>query len=160
LSRKLPRLAAALLRLQLRASVLRRKIVSGVAAAGLDEERTASFFEPARRDPRIADDLVAAMAGFRPHLLIDAATAIPRFERPVLLVWGESCDFFPITDAQRLASEFPSATLVSVPEAKTWVPVDSPAVVAAAIAEFVPTPVDSPASSFSVRRQASAAGGA
>ena len=100
------------------------------------------------------------MAGFRPHLLIDAAEAIPRFDRPVLLVWGESCDFFPITDAQRLASEFPSATLVSVPEAKTWVPVDNPAVVADAIAEFVPTPVDSPASSFSVRRQASAAGGA
>jgi pimeloyl-ACP methyl ester carboxylesterase len=89
----------------------------------------------------VADDLVAALAGFRPQLLIDAAEAIPRYDRPVLLVWGDSCEFFPITDAKRLASEFPSATLHSVPGAKTWVPVDSPGTVADAIVEFVPTPV-------------------
>ncbi len=46
-----------------------------------------------------------------------------------------------MTDAQRLASEFPRATLVPVPEAKTWVPIDNPAAVAVAIAEFVPTQV-------------------
>jgi pimeloyl-ACP methyl ester carboxylesterase len=88
----------------------------------------------------VVDDLVAALAGLRPQLLIDAAEAIPRFDRPVLLIWGESCNFFPITDAQRLASEFPRPTLVSVPEAKTWVPIDNPAAVADAIVKFVPTP--------------------
>ena len=110
-----------------------------VAASGLDDERAESFFEPARRDRRVAGDLVAALAGLRPQLLMDAAEAIPRFDRPVLLIWGESCDFFPITDAHRLASEFPRATLVSVPGAKTWVPIDNPAAVADAIIEFVPT---------------------
>jgi len=88
----------------------------------------------------VVDDLVAALAGLRPHLLIDAAEAIPRFDRPVLLIWGDSCDFFPMRDAQRLASEFPSATLVSVPGAKTWVPIDCPVAVADAIGKFVPTP--------------------
>jgi AcrR family transcriptional regulator len=73
-------------------------------------------------------------------MVIDAADVIRRFDRPVLLVWGESCDFFPIADAQRLASEFPSATLRAVPGAKTWVPVDDPGVVVDAIAEFVPAP--------------------
>jgi pimeloyl-ACP methyl ester carboxylesterase len=141
LSRTLPRLARAMIRLQLGSSGARRKLVSTVAANGLDEERAESFFGPARRDPRVADDLVAAMAGFRPQLLIDAAAAIPRFDRPVLLVWGESCDFFPIAHAQRLRSEFPSATLVSVPGAKTWVPIDDPVAVADAVAAFVPTPV-------------------
>jgi pimeloyl-ACP methyl ester carboxylesterase len=43
--------------------------------------------------------------------------------------------------ARRLASEFPHATLVPVPGAKTWVPVDNPAAVAEAIGTFVPTPV-------------------
>ena len=81
------------------------------------------------------------MAGFRPQLLIDAAEAIPRFDRPVLLVWGDSCEFFPMAGARRLASEFPHATLVPVPGAKTWVPVDNPAAVADAIAGFVPAPV-------------------
>ena len=139
--RALPRLARALLRLQLRSPRGRRKVVSSVTASGLDDERAESFFGPARRDRRVADDLVAAMAGFRPQLLIDAAEAIPRFDRPVLLVWGESCDFFPMTDARRLASDFPCATLVPVPGAKTWVPVDNPVAVAGAIAEFVPAPV-------------------
>jgi pimeloyl-ACP methyl ester carboxylesterase len=37
-------------------------------------------------------------------------------------------------------SDFPSATLVSVPGAKTWVPIDDPGAVADAIVEFVPAP--------------------
>ena len=141
LARKFPRLARALLRLQLRPPVARRKIVSTVAASRLDHDRDESFFEPARDDTRVANDLIAAMAGFRPQLLIDAARAIPQFDRPVLLIWGDSCDFFPITDARRLASEFPNATLIPVPGAKTWIPIDNPAAVSDAIIEFVPTPV-------------------
>ncbi|MQA73712.1 MAG: hypothetical protein GEU88_05090 [Solirubrobacterales bacterium] len=59
--RALPRLARALLRLQLRSSSGRRKIVSGVAASGLDHEREESFSGPALRDRRVADDLVARL---------------------------------------------------------------------------------------------------
>jgi pimeloyl-ACP methyl ester carboxylesterase len=134
--RALPRLSRAALRL-----AARRRNVSSVTANGLDPERAESFFGPARRDPRVAGDLVAAMAGFRPQLLIDAAAVIPRFSRPVLLIWGDSCGFFPMAHAQRLASDFPHATLVPVPGAKAWVPVDNPAAVADAIGHFVPTPV-------------------
>jgi pimeloyl-ACP methyl ester carboxylesterase len=134
--RALPRLSRAALRL-----AARRRNVSSVTANGLDPERAESFFGPARRDPRVAGDLVAAMAGFRPQLLIDAAAVIPQFDRPVLLIWGDSCGFFPMAHAQRLASDFPHAALVPVPGAKTWVPVDNPAAVADAIGHFVPTPV-------------------
>jgi pimeloyl-ACP methyl ester carboxylesterase len=140
LARAYPRLARALLRLQLRWSTPRRKVVSSVTANRLDDERMDSFLGPARRDPRVADDLVAAMAGFRPQLLVDAAEVIPRFDQPVLLVWGDRCDFFPMAHAQRLAADFPHAKLVSVPGAKTWVPIDNPAMVANAISEFVPAP--------------------
>ena len=139
LCRAVPWLVGPLLRLQLRVPTLERRLVFGAAASGLDPERRASFFGPARRDRGIVADLVAAMAGFRPQLLIDAAKVIPRYDRPVLLVWGDSCDFFPVTDAERLAAEFPDAELVVVPGAKTWVPVDNPGVVAESIARFVPT---------------------
>jgi pimeloyl-ACP methyl ester carboxylesterase len=81
------------------------------------------------------------MAGFRPQLLLDAAEAIPRFGRPTLLIWGPGGDFFPLPHVRRLASDFPRATLVSVPGAKTWVPVDNPAAVAEAISGFVPAQV-------------------
>ncbi len=130
LARTFPRLSRALLRQPLRSPAVRRKIISIVAVFG-----------PARRDPRVAGDLIAASAGFRPQLLIDAAEAITQFDRPVLLIWGESCDFFPMTAARRLASEFPRALLVSVPGAKTWVSIDNPAAVTDAIAEFVPARV-------------------
>jgi len=139
--RAFPRLARTGLRLQFRSSAVRRRGIATVTASGLDDERAESFFGPIRRDRRVADDMVAAMAGERPQLLIDAAEAIHGFDRPVLLIWGESCDFFPMAHARRLASDFPRATLVPVPGAKTWVPVDNPAVVADAIGTFVPTPV-------------------
>jgi pimeloyl-ACP methyl ester carboxylesterase len=140
LCRTFPNAARALLRLQLRSSILRRRAIATVTATSLDHERAESFLGPIRRDKRVAGDMVAAQAGARPQLLVDAAEAIPRFDRPVLLIWGESCDFFPVTGAERLASDFPHATLVRVPGAKTWVPIDSPGAVADAIAEFVPTP--------------------
>jgi pimeloyl-ACP methyl ester carboxylesterase len=138
--RATPGLASALIQLALRSSAFRRKTVSSVAATDLDQERLESFFAPMRRDRRVAGDLVAAMGGFHPDLMLDAARAIPQFDRPVLLVWGEACDFFPLADAERLASDFPSATLRPVPAAKTWVPVDNPSAVAAALLEFVPAP--------------------
>ncbi len=141
LCRALPRFSRALVRLQWRSGPARRRGLAGVTATGLDDERDESFFGPMRRDRRIADDFVAAFGGFRPQLLLDAADAIPRFDRPVLLVWGDACDFFPIEHAHRLASELPRATLVEVPGAKTWVPVDNPAAVVGAIVEFVPAPV-------------------
>jgi pimeloyl-ACP methyl ester carboxylesterase len=140
LCRALPGLARVLTRQQLRSAAGRRRLAAGACAAGLDDARAESFFGPGRRDPRVAGDLVAAMAGCRPQLLVEAASAFPRFGQPVLLVWGDRCDFFPMAHAQRLATQFPHATLVPVPGAKTWVPVDNPAVLAGAISDFVPVP--------------------
>ena len=101
-ARAVPWLARAALRLQARSPVMQRRALSTVTASGLDSSRMESFFEPIRRDKRVADDLVAALAGFRPQLLIDAAAAIPRFDRPVLLIWGESCRLLP--DDRRAAT--------------------------------------------------------
>jgi pimeloyl-ACP methyl ester carboxylesterase len=139
--RTIPRFAQAMLKLQAGSSVSRRRVISTVTAGGLDDERTESFFGPARHNKKVAEDLVAAQAACRPQLLLDAAEAIPRFRRPVLLIWGDSCGFFPMAGAERLASDFPSARLITVPGAKTWVPVDDPSTVADAIVEFVPTQV-------------------
>jgi pimeloyl-ACP methyl ester carboxylesterase len=141
LCRTLPWLARSLIRLQLRSPAGRRRVTATVAARGLDDDRAESFFGPPSRDPQVAGDLVAAQGGFRKELLLDAANEIPRFDRPVLLIWGDSCGFFPMTGAQRLASEFPDATLVPVHGAKTWVPVDNPDAVADAIVTFVPARV-------------------
>ena len=139
LCRRVPRLARAAIRARFRSAGARRKGVAAVAARGVDPEREQSFFGRVR-DPRVAGDLVAATAGFEPRLLVDAAGAIASFERPVMLIWGDADDFFPIAHAQRLAADFPDATLITVPGAKTWVPVDDPVAVAEGIGAFVPVP--------------------
>jgi pimeloyl-ACP methyl ester carboxylesterase len=136
--RRAPRVAARLFRLQMRSSVARRRGIATVTARGLDPEREESFFGHLRHEPRVADDLVAAMGGFRPELLVNAAGAITGFDRPVLLIWGDSDEFFPMAHAHRLASEFPDATLVTVPGSKAWVPVDNPEAVVDGIATFIP----------------------
>ncbi|HEY3958787.1 MAG TPA: alpha/beta hydrolase [Streptosporangiaceae bacterium] len=145
LARRLPWLARELIQLQFQAqarwAAVRRRGTAAVSARGLDAERAASFFTPGLRDRRVTGDFVAAWGGLHQQLLVDAAGAIPQFDRPVLLVWGDACRYFPMAHAERLASEFPHATLVPVPGAKTWVPVDNPAAVAGAIAGFVPAPV-------------------
>ncbi len=139
--RRVPGIARAAFRLQVSTAIGRRRSVATVVANGLDAEREAAFFGPGRRDPGVVDDMVAAMAGCRPELLVDAAEAIPRFDRPVLLIWGESDEFFPMAHAHRLASAFPQARLISVPGAKTWVPIDNPDAVADGVASVVPVPV-------------------
>lgn len=106
------------------------------AAGDLGDELIDSLYDPLRRDRRIADDYVTAVARFDPELFSNTAQAISRFDRPVLLIWGDSCDRYGTADACRLALTFPNATLVLVPGAKTWVPVDDPEAVAAAISEF------------------------
>jgi pimeloyl-ACP methyl ester carboxylesterase len=138
--RTAPCAARGALGLLARSGVLQRQAVTTAAREPFDAERAESVFGPIRRDDRIAGDLVAAMAGFRPQLLVDAAPAIRAFRHPVLLVWGEQCDFFPVAHARRLADDFPDATLITVPGAKTWTPVDAPVAVADAIAGFVPAP--------------------
>jgi pimeloyl-ACP methyl ester carboxylesterase len=135
--RRLPRLARAGIRARFRSAKARRTAAATVVARGLDAEREQSFFGRVR-DPRVAADLVAATAGFRPEILVAAAGAIPRFERPVLVIWGDADEFFPLEHAHRLAADFPDATLIIVPGAKTWVPIDDPVAVADGIGAFVP----------------------
>ena len=139
LCRRQPRLARGLMGVQLRLPMARDRLVASVTAAGLDDELTATFFGPGRRVPGVLDDLVGAMAGCRPELLVDAAAAISGFNRPVMLIWGDSDRFFPMAHAERLASDFPTASLISVRGARTWVPIDNPSAVADAILNFVPT---------------------
>jgi pimeloyl-ACP methyl ester carboxylesterase len=125
------------LRAALRSRFGRRQFAGSVAAQPLGEERAASFFEP-MNIPAAVDDLIGAMANLEPTASIAAAGAIQRFDRPVLLAWGDACRFFPVRHGQRLAESFPDAHLRIIPGAKTWVPVDAPDLLAAMLADFVP----------------------
>jgi pimeloyl-ACP methyl ester carboxylesterase len=137
LCRRTPTIACRIVRRSLRSPRGRRRFVGAVASRPLDAARAESFFAPSR-DPRIVDDLVRAFATFRPATMLAAAAALERFDRPVLLAWGDRCDFFPMAHADRIAATFPDATVTTIAGARTWVPVDEPAQLATAIAQFAP----------------------
>lgn len=98
-----------------------------------DDELTASWIRPCVDDPRIARNLATLLRGVAATDLTDVATRLPRFGKPVTLVWGQADRCFTPALGRRLAGLFPDATLVEVPGARTFVALDAPDEVADAI---------------------------
>ena len=86
--------------------------------------------------PRLAGPLKFFGAA-SPQITLAAAAKLPRLRIPALIVWGADDTFFPLSDARRLADIIPDATLVEVPNGKTFVALDQPDAVADAIASFL-----------------------
>jgi pimeloyl-ACP methyl ester carboxylesterase len=62
-----------------------------------------------------------------------AAPAIESFAKPVTLAWGTDDTLFPLAHAHRLRDAFPRVTLIEIPHSSTFVMLDAPQQVAAAI---------------------------
>lgn len=108
----------------------------GMLAHGADTELTASWLTPARTDARIAGDLAAMCRGTAATDLTEVAPRLHRFTKPVRLVWGTADRFFTPKLGRRLAALFPEGSLVDVPGARTFVPLDDPDSVVQAITEI------------------------
>ncbi|MDT5007163.1 MAG: hypothetical protein QOJ95_4322 [Mycobacterium sp.] len=78
-------------------------------------------------------DAVAVTASLDPALTMRAAAAIEAFEKPVTLAWGTDDELFPLSHAYRLRDAFPQATLTEIPDCSTFVMLDAPQKLAAAI---------------------------
>jgi pimeloyl-ACP methyl ester carboxylesterase len=98
-----------------------------------DDELTASWIEPMLSDPRIAQNLATLLRAVGAMDLNDVATRLPRFTKPVTIVWGMADRCFTPALGRRLAALFPNATMVEVPGARTFVARDEPAAVVDAI---------------------------
>ena len=78
-------------------------------------------------------DAVTLTASLDPALTLRAAPAIEAFDRPVTLTWGTEDALFPLDHARRLRDAFPQATLIEIPDCSTYVMLDAPEQLAAAI---------------------------
>jgi len=99
-----------------------------------DDALTASWVTPISTDRRIAQNLARLLRGVGAMDLTDVATRLPRFTKPVTVVWGMADRCFTPSLGRRLAALFPNATFVEVPGARTFVALDAPRAVADAIA--------------------------
>jgi pimeloyl-ACP methyl ester carboxylesterase len=96
----------------------------------------ASWMEPAMHDPGIRRDLKKVTVGMNKRYTLEAAQKLRGSELPILFAWAPGDRYFPISYAQRLASEAGNARIVEIADSKTFVALDQPQRLADEIAGF------------------------
>jgi pimeloyl-ACP methyl ester carboxylesterase len=96
----------------------------------------ASWLEPGMRDRDVRRDLGKVTAGMNKRHTLEAAAKLRGSQLPILLAWAPGDRYFPISYAERLAEEAGNARIARIPDAKTFVPLDQPALLAEEIAQF------------------------
>jgi pimeloyl-ACP methyl ester carboxylesterase len=105
----------------------------GLLVRDPDPALTAAWIKPAGSDSRIAGDFAALARGIGRTDLTGVAPRLHRFTKPVRLVWGTADRCFTASLGRRLAALFPDSSMVEVPGARTFVPLDNPGAVVDAI---------------------------
>ncbi len=101
-----------------------------------DAALTRGWVQPALEDAAIRRDITRFARGVRRDELVDAASWLGAFDKPVRLVWGTRDRLFSGAMAKRLQAAFAKAELIEVAGATTFVSVDQPEAVADAILEM------------------------
>ena len=108
---------------------------------GLVERRltdeTIPWSMPYLQQVGVRRDVANFARGWRRDALAEVQDAIARFDRPVLLTWGQRDRFFTPELGRRLAAAFPHARLVEIPDGRTFVSLDQPDAVANEITSFL-----------------------
>jgi pimeloyl-ACP methyl ester carboxylesterase len=84
-------------------------------------------------------DSFSFLVGCKPEMMLEATTKFSNFWAPVLLIWGEQDQLFPVELAENLTREFKDVRLVRIPGASLFVSLDDPGRVAQEIASFIPS---------------------
>lgn len=106
------------------------------ARTRIPADLVASWMEPSMRDPAVRRDLQKVTAGMSKRHTLEAAEKLRGTELPILLAWAPGDRFFPLSYAERLAANAVNARIVQIPDAKTFVPLDQPQLLADEIAAF------------------------
>jgi pimeloyl-ACP methyl ester carboxylesterase len=108
----------------------------GLVESRLTDE-TIPWSMPYLQQVGVRRDVARFARGWRRDALSEVQDALARFDRPVLLTWGQRDRFFTPGLGRRLAAVFPSSRLVEISDARTFVSLDQPDEVADAIASFL-----------------------
>jgi pimeloyl-ACP methyl ester carboxylesterase len=129
----------ALLAAPFRIPALARAAFRPFARTAIPPELVASWMQPGLHDPGVKRDAKKVTAGMNKRYTLEAAQKLRDSELPILLTWAPGDRYFPISYAERLASEAGNARIVEIPDSKTFVPIDQPQRLSEEIAEFVGT---------------------
>ena len=107
------------------------------AKTPIPPELVASWMRPPMDDPGIRRDLKKVTVDMNKRYTLEAAEKLRGSRLPILFTWAPGDKLFPISYAERLASEVGNARIVEIPDAGTFVPLDQPQRLAEEIAGFV-----------------------
>ncbi|MBY6368735.1 alpha/beta fold hydrolase [Rhodococcoides corynebacterioides] len=111
----------------------------GLSKAGIPDAVLDDWFAPATRSADIRRDLRKFCVGTPARsTLLEWASRLSTFDRPVLVVWATEDRMMPLSHARRLEQVFPNARRVQIDDSWTLLPVDQPHRFAAALRDFVP----------------------
>jgi pimeloyl-ACP methyl ester carboxylesterase len=136
---RIPGLTQALAQSMLRAPALRRlPLAYGVLAKSrIPDDVLTRYIKPSATIPGVRRDLAKFTRSISNEITLAVAEELRSFNKPVLILWTPEDRFFPITLAERLASDIPNAELVQIEDAHVFVAEDQPERVASEISRFV-----------------------
>jgi pimeloyl-ACP methyl ester carboxylesterase len=117
----------------MRPTWIRQRIQGQNVTKPLDPELTRRWITPALADRGVRRDTAKFLRGVDPAELLEISTRLPRFAKPVLLLWGDADRFFTLELARRLQKVFLDAGLIEIPGGRTFFPLDEPQRLADAI---------------------------
>jgi pimeloyl-ACP methyl ester carboxylesterase len=129
----------ALLAAPFRIPALARAAFRPFARTTIPPELVASWMQPGLHDAGVKRDAKKVTAGMNKRYTLEAAQKLRGSQLPILLTWARGDRNFPISYAERLASEAGNARIVEIADSKTFVPLDQPQRLSEEIAEFVGT---------------------
>ena len=119
-----------------RIGALARAAFKPFARTRIPDQLIASWMDPGMHDPGVRRDLKKVTVGMDKRYTLEAAQKLRGSDLPILLTWAAGDKYFPISYAERLASEAGNARIVEIPDSKTFVPLDQPQRLAEEITEF------------------------
>jgi pimeloyl-ACP methyl ester carboxylesterase len=108
-----------------------------ISPENIDPDVLDAWVRPYLNDGAIRRDTIKFLRAISNSYTLDAAEKLRYFDRPTLIAWAPEDRFFKFGYAQRLASEMPNATLVTIEDSRTFVSEDQPERLAEEIAAFV-----------------------
>ena len=136
MARRIPPAVAGLLRL-FATKPGQQMFLKSVCASPPAGEAARRVFEAFPESKGARRDALRVTQSLEPSVTLDAVDALEAFPKPVLLVWGDSDKLFPLDHARRLEADFPNARLQVIEGSSTYVMLDRPDDLAAAITNFI-----------------------
>jgi pimeloyl-ACP methyl ester carboxylesterase len=110
---------------------------SAVTRHGIDAARRPAVFGGFLTSAAVRREAARFTADLKPRYTMAAVDALKRWDKPVLMAWGDSDKMFPLAHAERLAETFPNAAVRTIADSSTYVMLDRPNKTAEAIGAFV-----------------------